>query len=269
MLKMSEDHGKQGFAQEGEHSDSERDELYRKHTLVSLRFATTSDYNANLATILALIDQAPENSIVVAPEVCLTNFDYDRFDTAADFSSKALDILLGHSNSRIIILTVIERRDNGIYNVAKVLHKGTIIHEQAKARLFKFGGEHDYFQEGSDDEIVLFEADGIRMGVLICFELRFKTLWQKLESADIIAVPSQWGKLRAQNFIVLTEALAILNQCYVVASDTSNEETAGESGIITPFGVALRNGSNSLLEVPYNNKEVKKMRRYLDVGINA
>lgn len=240
-----------------------------ERSLVSLCYKTTTDYEHNLSTLLGLIDETPEDAIVVAPEVCLTNFDYDRFDAAADFTSKAIDAVLMHLNRRIVILTVIERRDDGIYNVAKVLHTGNIIHEQAKARLFKFGGEHGYFQEGSDDEIVLFQADGIIMGVLICFELRFKTFWQKLEGADIIAVPSQWGKLRAQNFIVLTEALAIMNQCYVVASDTSNAEMTGESGIITPFGEALRNGSNPVLEVPYNNKEVRKMRRYLDVGINA
>ena len=241
----------------------------QERPLVSLRYETTADYEYNLSTLLGLIDKTPEDAIVVAPEVCLTNFDYERFDGAADFASEAIEAVMMHLDGRIVVLTVIERRDDGIYNVAKVLHKGKTIHEQAKARLFKFGGEHGYFTEGSDDEIVLFEADGIQMGVLICFELRFKTLWQKLEGADIIAVPSQWGKLRAESFIVLTEALAIMNQCYVIASDTSNEEMTGESGIITPFGVALRNGSNAIAEVPYNKKEVRKMRRYLDVGIDA
>ena len=236
--------------------------------LCSLRYETGPDYEQNLTALLSMIDDTPEDAIVVAPEVCLTNFDYDHFAAAADFAPHALEQLFKHAGSRTIVLTLIERRDDGIYNVAKVLNEGKVIHEQAKAYLFKFGGEHEYFREGSDDEIVLFEIDGIKMGIMICFELRFKTLWQKLEGADIIAVPSQWGKLRSQNFIILTEALAVMNQCYVIASDTSNEEMTGESGIISPFGVASRNGNNPCLEIEYEENEIRKMRRYLDVGID-
>lgn len=247
--------------------EEERGKRENSRPLASLRFATTSDYNENLSTLIELIEQTPVNAIVVAPEVCLTNFDYDNFDAAADFTSEALDALFGILGERTLIITLIEQRSDGIYNVAKVLQRGKVIHEQAKAHLFAFGGEHDYFSEGSDDEIVLFDVDGIRMGIVICFELRFKELWKKLEGADLIAIPAQWGKLRSDNFVTLTEAIAIINQCYVVASDTSNEEMTGQSGIITPFGVATRNGNKPCLTLPYDQKEVRKMRRYMDVGI--
>ena len=239
-----------------------------ERTLCSLRFKTIASYTQNLETLVELIEDSPENAIIVAPEVCLTNFDYERFGEAADFAPIALECLMPLAGNRIVILTLIERRSDGIYNVAKVLHKGEMVHEQAKARLFKFGGEHDFFSEGRDDEIVSFEIDGIRMGILICFELRFKALWQKLEGCDIIAVPAQWGKLRSRNYVTLTEALAVMNQCYVIASDTANDDTTGESGVITPFGEAVRNGNIPCLNVVYDEKEVRKMRRYLDVGID-
>ncbi len=245
----------------------ERGKRKKSRPLTSLRFTTTSDYSENLSTLIGLIEQTPGSSIVVAPEVCLSNFDYEHFEAAASFTPKALDALFAILGERTLIITLIERRSDGIYNVAKVLHKGKVIHEQAKAHLFEFGGEHDYFSEGSDDEIVLFEVDDIKMGIIICFELRFKQLWKKLEGADIIAIPAQWGKLRSDNFVTLTEALAIINQCYVVASDTSNDDMTGQSGIITPFGVAARNGNEPCLSIEYDEKEVRKMRRYMDVGI--
>jgi len=241
---------------------------FKERPLCTLRFNTEdSTYEENLRTLHSLIDEAPDSAIIVAPEVCLTNFDYDHFDEAADFTEIALPSLLQKSEIKTIILTVIERRSDGIYNVAKILHKGRVIHEQAKAYLFKFGGEHDYFAEGSSDEIVLFEIDGIKMGIMICFELRFKTLWKKLEGADIIAIPSQWGKLRTQHFLSLTNALAIMNQCYVLASDTSNSDMTGMSGIISPFGEDVRNVEKACLNGLYSEKEIIKMRRYLDVGI--
>ena len=241
----------------------------RKRPLCSLRFASAGSYDQNLSLLLDLIAQTPDNAVVVAPEVCLTNFDYDRFDAAADFTPYALERLLPLSARRTLILTVIERRDGGIYNVAKVLHGGRIIHQQAKSRLFRLGEEHRHFSEGSDDAVMLFDVEGLKMGVLICFELRFKSLWQRLEGADLIAVPAQWGKLRAGHFATLTEALAVMNQCYVVASDSANPDMTGLGGVITPFGEVRRNGNAACLTVPYDEKEVQKMRRYLDVGINA
>lgn len=120
---------------------------------------------------------------------------------------------------------------------------------------------------GDENEIKIIDAFGIKIAILICFELRFKQLWQKLEGADIIAVPSWWGKLRSENFKTLTEALAIMNQCYVIASDSSNKECTAEAGIITPFGEAQRNGGRLSQEMLYLPSEVKKMRRYLNTGI--
>ena len=242
---------------------------FEERPLCTLRFNTeNASYEENLQKLLTLIDEAADSAIVVAPEVCLTNFDYDHFEEAADFTLVALPLLLEKTQTKTVILTMIERRTDGIYNVAKVLHRGQVIHEQAKANLFKFGGEHDYFEEGSDDEIVLFDVDGIKMGIMICFELRYKDLWQKLEGADIIAIPSQWGKIRTQNFLSLTNALAIMNQCYVAASDTSNSDMTGMSGIISPFGEENRNEDAECLEMRCE-KEIVKMRRYLDVGITS
>ncbi|MEA1982966.1 MAG: carbon-nitrogen hydrolase family protein, partial [Campylobacterota bacterium] len=103
--------------------------------------------------------------------------------------------------------------------------------------------------------------------LLICFELRFKELWKMAEGADIIAVPSWWGVLRTEHFKALTQTLAIMNQCYVVASDSLNEECSKMSGIIKPNGEVLRNGNSACLSVEYKTKEIALMRRYMDVGI--
>ena len=73
--------------------------------------------------------------------------------------------------------------------------------------------------------------------------------------------------MRKEHFKLLTQSLAIINQCYVIASDSANEECTKLSGIITPFGVEERNENRACLQVDYDKKEVQKMRRYLDVGI--
>lgn len=197
----------------------------------------------------------------------MSGFDYENLSKASEFSKFATEEIKKISYKKIIILTMIERDDHGVLNVAKVFKDGEVIHTQAKSRLFKLGDEHSHMESGDDKDVVVFEADGIKFGILICFELRFKYLWQKLEGADIILVPSWWGRLRGENFRALTEALAVINQCYVVASDSHNKECSGITSIITPFGKKVLERNISCLKVPYDAHEVKKMRKYLDVGI--
>jgi predicted amidohydrolase len=239
-----------------------------EYKLCSLLFDTiTHDYNTNLQTLLKLVRQASYNSIIVAPEVCLSGFDYDNFDEVIEFASVANEAIKLASKNKIIILTIIERRDAKIFNFVKIFYNGEIVYERAKARLFRLGNEHKYMSEGSDKDIEIVEVDGIKIGVLICFELRFKKLWQKLEGCDVIAVPSWWGVLRTENFVTLTQALGVMNQCYVIASDSLDASCSKMSGIIAPNGDVQRNGNKPCLEIEYSKREINIMRKYMNVGI--
>ena len=239
----------------------------KNYTLVSLLFETGTNYNFNLQTLLTLIKQTNKDSLIVAPEVCLTGFDYENFDEAISFYEDALEAIKKVSNNKIIILTMIEKINDEVFNVAKVIHNGEVVYQRAKARLFTFGGEEKYFKEASDEELRIIEVDGIKIAILICFELRFKDMWKKCEGADIVATPSWWGVTRSDHFVSFTKTLAIMNQCYVVASDSKNEECSAMSAIINPQGEAHYNGNKPCLEVKYQQKEIALMRRYMDVGI--
>ena len=239
------------------------------YTLCSLLFETTSDYEKNLQTLLTLITQTKEQTVIVAPEVCLSAYDYDNFEEVLAFAPYAIEEIKKVSQDKIIILTIIEKREDGIFNFAKIFHNGEVVFERAKARLFRFGDEHKYMAEGSDEDFKIVEVDGIKIAIFICFELRFKELWHRSEGADIIAVPAWWGVSRTEHYRALTQSLAIVNQCYVVASDSLNEECTKMSGIITPMGEEYRNGNKPCLELKYNKKDISLMRRYMDVGISG
>jgi len=237
------------------------------YTLCSLLFKTKADYSQNLQTLLTLITNAETNSLLVAPEVCLTGFAYSDLENAVAFSQVATQALLEVSNEKIIVLTLLEKIDGVIFNNAIVFHNGEIVYKRAKARLFRLGNEHKYMQEGSDDDFKVIEVDGIKIAIFICFELRFKELWQKAEGADVIVTPSWWGKPRSEHFESITKTLAIMNECYVVASDSLNAECSGLSGVISPQGEVKRNGNKPCLEVAYSKKDITLMRRYIDIGI--
>lgn len=228
--------------------------------LAVLQFQSGSDFEANLETVIRLFGQSGAQ-IVLAPEVCLSGFCYDRMEEADRFGREALAKLLSITGERVLVLTVIEKRDDGFYNVAKVLQHGQIAHEQAKHKLFLLGDEDRFFQSGPQTAIKPFNVFGIKMAILVCFELRFPELWQQVDGAEVIMVPAMWGKNRAAHLSILSQGLAVADRAFVMVSDSANEDMAKESGIITPWGVRHADNDSETITAPFDRREIKKIKR--------
>ncbi len=239
----------------------------KQFTLNALQYNTTDDFDKNLQKLVRLIKKTPTDSIICAPEVSLTHFSYDRFDEAADFSGKATEELLALSTNKIITITMTEKRNGRYFNMARVFYQNKIVFERAKHKLFPLDGEPEHYTPGEEGDVKIFEVAGIKFGVLVCFELRFVELWAKLKGADIILIPAMWGKPRKKHFEQLCEALSLTNQCYVVASDSSNKEMASSSAVITPSGVSAKDDRKSIISLSGNLEEIERVRRYLPIDI--
>jgi len=237
----------------------------KRFELNALQFKTTADYQRNLQHLAQLIRKTATASIVCAPEVSLTHFSYDRFEEAADFSGKATEELLELSTDKIIVITMIEKRGDSFFNMAKVFYQKNIVFERAKLKLFPLDGEPEHFTPGKEEDVVVFEVAGIKLGILICFELRFIDLWAKLKGADVILVPSMWGKPRKKHFEQLNQALALTNQCYVIASDSSNEEMASSSAVINPSGISIKDDRKAIITSTGSLEEVRYIRGFLPI----
>jgi len=233
--------------------------------VTTLQFATLPSYQANLDRLIELIKAHQSSDIIIAPEVILTGFDYDYFDEAASFYDYAITSLRPLIDHQMLILTLIKATPQGIVNRGVVMHKHQIIYSQDKAKLFRLGDEHRFFVAGKSEHISKFELNTLTYGILICFELRFKELWQKLEGCDIILIPAKWGKPRKSHVETLSRALAIINQCYVIVSNASDEDMAKSSAIIAPNGDVVMNDRLEAISADIDLQEIKKMRRYLDI----
>ena len=111
----------------------------------------------------------------------------------------------------------------------------------------------------------MYTCRGLKIGLLICFELRFVHLWESFRGADVILVPAFWAKTRESHFMTLLKALAITNQCYVIASNTKDE--ANGSGVIDPFGVHVLGANRAINSLKYDAKVAKTVRQYINLGI--
>ena len=69
-----------------------------------------------------------------------------------------------------------------------------------------------------------------------------------------------WGKPRREHFETLTKALAISNQCFVIASNSANSDMGRGGGVITPFGKVYKSYKKELLKAKVDFREIKKMK---------
>jgi nitrilase len=127
--------------------------------------------------------------------------------------------------------------------------KGKMVARYDKVHLFglDLGNEH-YREEKTIEpgkQIAVVETPFGRIGLSICYDLRFPELYRAMKDVDMIMVPSAFTATTGKaHFEVLVRARAIENQAYVIAPaqggyHLSGRETHGDTMIVDPWGVVL------------------------------
>ncbi len=105
--------------------------------------------------------------------------------------------------------------------------------------------ESDDFAPG--ERLVVADTPIGRMGMTVCYDLRFPELYGALRQAgaELISVPAAFTAVTgAAHWQVLTRARAIETQCYLLAAGQGGEhpgprQTFGHSAIVDPWGRVL------------------------------
>ena len=236
--------------------------------LIALQVKTSDDFQKNLKHLKKLILECENDSIILAPEIALSGFCYDRMEEAAQFSIKAIEELKMLSINKTIALTFITKQNEKYYNTLHIFNNQESIHTQSKMQLFPLGNELEYFTAGNEDDIKIIEINGIKIATLICFELRFPRLWEKVKGADIILNPAMWGLKRKDHYETISKSLALINQCFVIATNSADDNMAKGSGIISPFGNVTRDDNKEIVVEKIDLEEIKKVRKYINIGLD-
>ena len=235
--------------------------------LIALQFDyATKSFEENFETLSSLVSKTPKNSLVLAPELCLSGYKYDMLEESSNFSQTMLPNIKKLSRNKILSLTLTQKMDNLYFNNAKIFYNEKEIYSRPKARLFSLGEEEKHFTQGDESGIQIVEIEGIKIALLVCFELRFLELWEKAKGADVILIPSYWGKSRKSHLESLSKALAIINQCYVIVANSSDKDMASSSCVISPFGDVVCHDNDSIISAKFNKNIIRKMRRYINVN---
>jgi len=115
-----------------------------------------------------------------------------------------------------------------------------------KIHLFGFAKGAERYDESATiaagSELVAFETPFARVGVSICYDLRFPELYRALGVADLLVIPAAFTETTGRaHWEILLRARAIENQCYVLAiaqggRHENGRETHGNSMLIDPWG---------------------------------
>ena len=127
--------------------------------------------------------------------------------------------------------------------------QGQQISRYDKMHLFGFkAGAESYDESLSIEpggEPVAFDTPFARIGLSICYDLRFPEYFRQLGEVDILILPAAFTATTGEaHWEVLLRARAIENQCYVIASaqggrHETGRKTWGHSMIIDPWGDIL------------------------------
>ncbi len=127
--------------------------------------------------------------------------------------------------------------------------KGKVVARYDKIHLFNLdlGNEH-YHEEATIEpgkKIVTVDTPFGKLGLSICYDLRFPELFRAMGDVDIIVLPSAFTDTTGKaHWETLVRARAIENLAYVLAPaqggyHLSGRETHGNSMIVDPWGVIL------------------------------
>lgn len=118
-----------------------------------------------------------------------------------------------------------------------------------KIHLFGFHkGEESYDEAATieaGDQLVAFDAPCGRVGLGICYDLRFPEFFRALGDVNLLILPAAFTETTGRaHWEILLRARAIENQCFLLASaqggrHPSGRMTHGNSMLISPWGEVL------------------------------
>ncbi len=246
------------------------------------------DKEANISRAEEMIDQAAATGarIVALPE-------YVNYLGARDGHEEAAESIPGPITERLGA----KAREHGIYLLGGSIHErsgtpgkyyntsvlfdpnGDILAAYRKIHLFDIDLTGNVSANESEtilpgDEIVTANVDGHRVGLSICYDLRFPELYRllALEGAEILFVPAAFTMFTGKDhWHTLLKARAIENQAFVIAPgqvgahEPNDARCYGHSLVVDPWGTVLADSPDQegIVTADLDFEYLRKIRKQL------
>ena len=184
--------------------------------------------------------------LMVLPEMWSCGFAYPSLIQMAERTPAVLDTLSNWARHyrMVLIGSMPEAVDGTVYNTSYVIDAdGMLKGQYRKIHLFSLSHEDHHFGRGGTP--VICSTSLGRIGIMICYDLRFPELARRLalDGAEMICVSAQWPVPRIEHWSLLLRARAIENQLFTIGCNGCGKEGklryGGASAVTSPTGITL------------------------------
>ncbi len=229
-------------------------------TVATVQMVSGTDVEANLATAARLVGEAAAAGarLVVLPEyfVLMGRTDADKVAVRERFGDGPMQAFcrdLAHQHGVWLVAGTIPidcGSPDKVYNTTLVYDDhGEVRARYDKMHLFGFTRGEERYEESRTidrgDEVITLDAPFGRLGLAICYDIRFPELFRAMGEVDMLIVPAAFTRTTGRaHWEILLRARAIENQCFLIASGQgghheNGRDTFGHSMVIDPWGEVL------------------------------
>lgn len=234
-------------------------------TFAAVQLSSQADLSENLSRACARVREArdrgadvvllPENFAFIGEEEASRASIAEDLDAGSGPIAKAISSVAREAGVYVVAGGLPEKSDSPArpFNTCAVYSdEGALVARYRKIHLFdvdlqRSGGGGLYRESACTApgcEPVVVEMAGVRVGLSICYDLRFPELYRALakQGAEVMVVPAAFTLATGKDhWQVLLRARAIESQCYVVAAGQwgkhpRGRQTFGKSCIVDPWG---------------------------------
>lgn len=244
------------------------------------------DKELNLDKATKMICEASNNGaeMVVLPEMFNCPYDTNKFLAYAEsmdssISLKSVSNAAADNGVYLVAGSIPELLDGKLYNSSFIFDmKGKVINIHRKMHLFDINVPNEItFKESevitAGNNITVLETDLAKIGVAICYDMRFPELFRlmTIKGAELVVVPGAFNKTTGPaHWETTIRARAIDNQTYMaVASPSQNIGMAyiayGHSMVVDPWGniIAQADEDEDIIYATIDKDYIYKVRKEL------
>jgi nitrilase len=254
--------------------------------VAALQMVSTPDRERNLADAERLIAEAADDGaqLVLLPEYfCFMGFrDTDKLTVREPYQDGPIQRFLADAARRHRVwviggtLPLIAPEASRVLNTTLVFDPhGNEAARYDKIHLFNFEKGEESFDEARTirpgTAVQGFDAPFGRVGLSVCYDLRFPELYRRMGDCALIVVPSAFTYTTGRaHWELLLRTRAIENQCYVLAAaqggkHENGRRTWGHSMLIDPWGeiVAVRDEGAGVVAGNLERARIDEVRQSL------
>jgi predicted amidohydrolase len=256
-----------------------------KIKVAACQMVSTACVEENLSTAEKLITEAAQQGaqLVGLPEYfCMMGQEQDKVRRREPFGHGPLQQFLVTQASRHGVwlvggtLPLAAPEPDKVLNTTLVYSpQGKLAARYDKMHLFSFSNGQESYDEARTiapgTQISSFEVPWGRIGLSVCYDLRFPELYRAMGWVNLLMVPSAFTYTTGSaHWDILLRARAIENQCYVLApaqggKHENGRHTWGHTQLIDPWGgvIALREQGEGVVMGEIDSDYLAKVREDL------